>query len=45
MTVVGLDRAIEHGYRDRMPDERVWLFDGGAAGYVKTTAPRSHLYR
>lgn len=44
-TMVGMARAVEHGYRDRTPDQRVWLFDGTAAGYVKTTAPRRQLYQ
>jgi hypothetical protein len=43
-TIVGLAEAIERGYRNRTPDERVWLFDGSASGYVKTSAPRSQLY-
>ena len=43
-TIVGLAAAIEHGYRNRTPDERVWLFDGSAPGYVKTIAPRGQLY-
>ena len=43
-TVVGLARALEEGYRNRTPDERVWLSDGTASGYVKTTAPRSLFY-
>jgi hypothetical protein len=43
-TAVGLARALAQGYRDRTPDERVWLFDGAASGYVKTVAPRSLLY-
>ena len=44
-TMVGMARAVAHGYRDRTPEERVWLFDGAASGYVKTTAPRSLLYQ
>ena len=43
-TRVGRVQAIEHGYRDRTPEERVWLFDGAASGYVKTSAPRGQLY-
>ena len=43
-TIVGLVQAIERGYRDRTPEERVWLFDGAASGYVKTSAPRGQLY-
>ena len=44
-TIVGLVQAIERGYRHRTPEERVWLFDGAAAGYVKTSAPRGQLYQ
>ena len=43
-TKVGLAGAIAHGYQDRTPDERVWLFDGTGSGYIETTAPRSLLY-
>ena len=43
-TMVGLARAIAQGYQDRMPDERVWLFDETASAYIETTAPRSLLY-
>jgi hypothetical protein len=43
-TIVGLVQAIERGYRDRTPEERVWLFDGAASGHVKTSAPRGQLY-
>ena len=43
-TMEGLARAIAQGYHDRRPDERVWLFDGAASGYIETTAPRSLLY-
>ena len=43
-TMVGQARAIEYGYRERTADDRVWLFDGAAPGYVETTAPRSLLY-
>ena len=43
-TMVGLARAIERGYRDRTPDERVWLLDGAVSGYVNTSAPRGQLY-
>ena len=43
-TIVGLARAIELGYRDRVPEERVWLFDGSASGHVETRAPRAQLY-
>ena len=43
-TTEGLAEAIERGYRNRTPEERVWLFDGSASGYVKTSAPRGQLY-
>jgi hypothetical protein len=43
--VVGLVPAIDRGYRNRTPEERVWLFDGAAPGFVKTVAPRSQLYQ
>lgn len=37
-TTVGQGAALGRAYDDRMPDRRVWLFDGGAAAYVKTSA-------
>ena len=43
-TIVGMALAIEYGYRGRTPDERVWLLDGAAPGYVNTRAPRGQLY-
>ena len=43
-TIVGLVPAVEHAYRDRTPEERVWLLDGAASGYVNTSAPRAQLY-
>ena len=43
-TTVGLIHAIERGYRHRTPEERVWLFDGAAQGFVTTRAPRGQLY-
>ena len=43
-TVVGLALAIDRGYRNRTPEERVWLLDGAAPGYVNTSAPRGQLY-
>jgi hypothetical protein len=43
-TIVGLAQAIEGGYRNRTPEERVWLFDGAASGHVNTIAPRGQLY-
>jgi hypothetical protein len=38
-TMVGQDSALRHAYRDRMQDYRVWLFDGAAAAYVRTSEP------
>jgi hypothetical protein len=43
-TIEGLAEAIERGYRNRIPEERVWLFDGSASVYVKTSAPRGQPY-
>ena len=43
-TMVGRVPALARGYRGRTPVERVWLFDGAASGYVKTSAPRGQLY-
>lgn len=37
--VLGQDSALRRGYDERTHDQRVWLFDGAAAGYVKTSAP------
>jgi len=42
-TIVGLAPAIQRAYRNRTPEERVWLLDGGS-GYVNTSAPRGQLY-
>ena len=38
-TMVGQDAALRRGYDDRIDDQCVWLFDGAAAAYVKTSAP------
>jgi hypothetical protein len=43
-TIVGLAPAIQRAYRNRTPEERVWLLDGAASGYVNTSAPRGQLY-
>jgi hypothetical protein len=43
-TIVGLDRAVERGYRSRKPEERVWLLAASAPGFVQTRAPRGQLY-
>lgn len=36
-TTKGRDLAIQRGYDERTPDHQVWLFDGAAAAYVKTS--------
>lgn len=36
-TMVGRDLALRRGYDEQAPERRVWLFDGAAAGYVKTS--------
>jgi len=38
-TTVGQDAALGRAYRGRVLEERVWLFDGAASGYVKTSVP------
>ena len=38
-TVVGRDPALRRGYDQRLQDQRVWLFDGAAPAYVKTSPP------
>ena len=41
-TTAGRESAIRRAYRgagDRVRDWKVWLFDGAASGYVKTTVP------
>jgi hypothetical protein len=38
-TTVGQDAALGRAYHDRLHDERVWLFDGAASAYVKTSHP------
>jgi hypothetical protein len=35
-TMVGRDLALRRGY-DEVRERHVWLFDGAAAGYVKTS--------
>ena len=44
-TMAGVTAAIDRAYSNRTPDQRVWLFDGSAPGYVRTVAPRAQLYR
>jgi hypothetical protein len=36
-TTKGQDSALQRGYEERMSDRQVWLFDGAAAAYVKTS--------
>jgi hypothetical protein len=38
-TTVGRDVALGRAYHDRLLEQQVWLFDGAAAAYVKTSAP------
>jgi len=32
-------RRLDRAYYDRLHEERVWLFDGAASAYVKTSVP------
>jgi hypothetical protein len=38
-TTVGQDAALGRAYHDRLLEQRVWLFDGAASAYVKTSVP------
>jgi hypothetical protein len=38
-TVKGQDSALQRGYEERASGRQVWLFDGAAAAYVKTSKP------
>jgi len=38
-TTVGQDAALERAYTGRLHEQRVWLFDGAASAYVKTSPP------
>lgn len=38
-TTVGQDAALGRAYHDRLHEQRVWLFDGAASAYVKTSVP------
>jgi hypothetical protein len=38
-TTIGRHVALDRAYRDRLDPQQVWLFDGAASGYVKTSAP------
>lgn len=40
-TAKGQDSALQRGYEERMSDRHVWLFDGAAAAYVKTSRPEN----
>ena len=36
-TMVGRERALRRGYDEQGDERHVWLFDGAAAGFVKTS--------
>jgi hypothetical protein len=36
-TTVGQSAALGRAYHERSHDQRVWLFDGAASAYVKTS--------
>jgi hypothetical protein len=36
-TMVGRELALRRGYDDQVREQQVWLFDGAAAGFVKTS--------
>ena len=36
-TTLGRDAALDGAYQDLLHDQRVWLFDGAASAYVKTS--------
>jgi hypothetical protein len=38
-TTAGQDAALGRAYHDRLHDQPVWLFDGAASAYVKTSVP------
>ena len=38
-TTNGRDVALGRAYRERLDPQQVWLFDGAASGYVRTSAP------
>jgi hypothetical protein len=38
-TTVGQVAALDGAYHDLLDDQRVWLFDGAASAYVKTSVP------
>lgn len=38
-TTIGRDVALVRAYDEKPDAQRVWLFDGAASGYVKTSAP------
>jgi hypothetical protein len=38
-TTVGQGAALGSAYHNLLHDQRVWLFDGAASAYVKTSLP------
>jgi hypothetical protein len=36
-TTIGQSAALGRAYHERAHDQRVWLFDGAASAYVKTS--------
>lgn len=42
-TTVGQGAALGRAYDERLHDQRVWLFDGAAAAYVKTSVAPAGL--
>jgi hypothetical protein len=38
-TTTGQGAALGRAYQDRLHDHKVWLFDGAAPAYVKTSGP------
>jgi hypothetical protein len=44
-TVVGQNAALERAYTGRLQEQRVWLFDGAASAYVKTSSPSPETRR
>jgi hypothetical protein len=42
-TTIGQGTALGRAYDERSHDQRVWLFDGAASGYVKTAVPPAEI--
>lgn len=42
-TLVGQDSALERAYHERLDARPVWLFDGAAAAFVRTSARKPSL--